>query len=603
MVAYQRAYRFVTIKGRVRLSRWVDRWRAAITMAIIVLAVGISVFVLFPLVRMQWASRTLQPQQEPPATSLLGNRSPPASSEPSEPPVDQDTPPPEYTATRAGISEAVRNGDLEAVKAILAEKPELIHAENPYPWANLEEMRVWPWASKPAELAVIFNQVEILAYLLSISEKDDHPLYGYFEAFDIANKAKNEVAIDTIVADVLRRARGEGRVHATTDSGRTFLHFAAEYEHVGLMQSLLELGAEPDAQQHNGRRPIHHVAGDNAATRLLLDFGADFDLWVAAAMGDLSRAREILSQDPSQVAVDFKPYSHHSDGMPLVAAAERGHTDMVRLLLENGADVDGKLPGREFGDLGLGLIHALEGGHLDVVDLLLDHGADIDAWVDSDHNFKDRLQASDLETLRNRVLTEEEKNPTVESPSFKAWTGEIHGDIRELPPQSPAEGLGTISAAIVSHNRHHDYENYKEIIAVMLEQGADQNAWMTATEEEKATARDRRYWHREFGTPLHWLSTAYLNKHNYSPNPDIPTVEELVDLADLFVEHGANLEARHPISNHTPLSSAVAEGIYDYVDFLLDQGAQIHHDDPPETNPLRIAERLGLNRIAVRLKQ
>ena len=87
-------------------------------------------------------------------------------------------------------------------------------------------------------------------------------------------------------------------------------------------------------------------------------------------------------------------------------------------------------------------------------------------------------------------------------------------------------------AAIVSHNRHHDYENYKEIITVMLEQGADQNARMTATAEEKATARSRRYWHREYGTPLHWLSTAYLNKHNYSPNPDIPTIDELVDLAE-----------------------------------------------------------------------
>ena len=102
---------------------------------------------------------------------------------------------------------------------------------------------------------------------------------------------------------------------------------------------------------------------------------------------------------------------------------------------------------------------------------------------------------------------------------------------------------------------------------------------------------------------MHWLSTAYLNKHNYSPNPDIPTVDELVDLAGLFVEFDANLEARHPISNHTPLSSAVAEGIYEYVDFLLNQGATIHRDDPPETNPVIIAENLGLTKIAQRLAE
>ena len=136
----------------------------------------------------------------------------------------------------------------------------------------------------------------------------------------------------------------------------------------------------------------------------------------------------------------------------------------------------------------------------------------------------------------------------------------------------------------------------------MLEQGADQNAQMrTVTEEEKASALTRRYWHREYGTPLHWLSTAYLNKHNYSSNPDIPTVEELVDLADLFIDFDANLEARHPIRNHTPLSSAVAEGIYEYVDFLLEKGARIHRDDPPETNPVAIAKRLGLANIGGRL--
>jgi hypothetical protein len=136
----------------------------------------------------------------------------------------------------------------------------------------------------------------------------------------------------------------------------------------------------------------------------------------------------------------------------------------------------------------------------------------------------------------------EEQSPPVKSPSFVAWTGELHGDIRQLPPPTPGEALGTISAAIVSHNRHHDYENYKEIITVMLEQGADQNAYMkVVTEEEKAAARTKRYWHREYGTPLHWLSTAYLNKANYSPNLDIPTREELVDLAGLFVDFGADL--------------------------------------------------------------
>ena len=291
---------------------------------------------------------------------------------------------------------------------------------------------------------------------------------------------------------------------------------------------------------------------------------------MAAAAGDLGRAREILAKSPAQVAVDYKPFSIHSDGLPLVIAATHGYKDMVKLLLEYGADVNGRVEGREFADDGLSLLHAFTNGHYDVVNLLLDHGADADAWVDSNHNFKYRVRESDHQQIKDRVLTPEEQNPPIKSPSFVAWTGELHGDIRQLDPPTPDGGLGTISAAIVSHNRHHDYANYKEIITVMLEQGADQNAWMQqVTEEEKEAALKKRYWHREYGTPLHWLSTAYLNKANYSPNPDIPTREELVDLAGLFVEFGANLEARHPISNHTPLSSAVEKGIPEYVQLSL----------------------------------
>ena len=152
-----------------------------------------------------------------------------------------------------------------------------------------------------------------------------------------------------------------------------------------MLEALLDRGAEADARQNNGKKPIHMVAGDNAATRLLLKHGAEFDLWVAAAMGDLARARGILAEDPSQVAVDFMPFSHHSDGLPMVVAATLGHLEMVRLMLANGADIDGQLPGREFGDLGFGLIIAFSEGHHDIVNLLLDHGADSDAWTDSNH--------------------------------------------------------------------------------------------------------------------------------------------------------------------------------------------------------------------------
>jgi hypothetical protein len=69
--------------------------------------------------------------------------------------------------TPTGICEAVRAGDLDLLKRILAEKPELLTATNPANWANLKEMRVHPWASRPVEIAAIFGHADALAYLLS----------------------------------------------------------------------------------------------------------------------------------------------------------------------------------------------------------------------------------------------------------------------------------------------------------------------------------------------------------------------------------------------------------------------------------------------------
>ena len=90
----------------------------------------------------------------------------------------------------------------------------------------------------------------------------------------------------------------------------------------------------------------------------------------------------------------------------------------------------------------------------------------------------------------------------------------------------------------------------------------------------------------------------YLEPVNHSNNPDMPTMAELVELAGIFLQHGADIEARHPLSNMTPLSLAVEQGHLEYVKFLLEQGAKVHLDDPSETNPVSIAKRLGFREIA-----
>lgn len=57
---------------------------------------------------------------------------------------------------------------------------------------------------------------------------------------------------------------------------------------------------------------------------------------------------------------------------PLMEAAQEGHLDLVRYLLESGADVHAQT---QTGDTAL--TYACENGHTDVADLLLQFGADM----------------------------------------------------------------------------------------------------------------------------------------------------------------------------------------------------------------------------------
>jgi uncharacterized protein len=93
----------------------------------------------------------------------------------------------------------------------------------------------------------------------------------------------------------------------------------------------------------------------------------DPDLIYDAATGDIAAAREILKDDQ-------KPDVTDDDGhTALMRAAEHGHTDIIKLLLENGAVIN------RADSLGkTALIWAAEGGDGDAIDTLVQAGARIE---------------------------------------------------------------------------------------------------------------------------------------------------------------------------------------------------------------------------------
>ena len=142
----------------------------------------------------------------------------------------------------------------------------------------------------------------------------------------------------------------QGYDHERKAVGPSQLYRTAETGDIRLLTQLLEIGFDPNAPLGNpGWTPLMIAAanGHEPAVMKLLEFGADVDtmndrgrtaLMFAANYGYEAIARALLLRgaDP-----DLQPQGWPSWNSLMVASA-KGHTKMVALLLEHGAD-----PGRK----------------------------------------------------------------------------------------------------------------------------------------------------------------------------------------------------------------------------------------------------------------
>jgi len=227
----------------------------------------------------------------------------------------------ERFALETQVLAAIRKGDTAALAALLDRDPSLIETQHErQPLLHLAGM--YGYSGRTKRYAALVELLKARGAVVDI--------------FAAAYLNEPKRAAELLAAD-------RSLARAVDAAGMTALHHAAERGATEVARLLIEAGADVNARDGRGEAPIDHAshAGpwkDGSAgeiVRMLLDHGAEVDVFQAAALGDVARLRTLLDEDPARVNV-----RDEKNKTPLYEAAHNLHLDAVNLLLERGAELE-----------------------------------------------------------------------------------------------------------------------------------------------------------------------------------------------------------------------------------------------------------------------
>jgi len=477
---------------------------------------------------------------------------------------------------------ATHAGDLGHVKALVAKHPGLVRHEHNY--------------TPPIHFAVREGHASLVRFLLEHGASTSYQSYPFQDSLltiaedhehsDVAavlrERLSRQFALTDGLTTILEAARqGDlarveqeiGRdpslARGSNDIGMTPLHAAANNGHLAVVLALLAAGAPVDAKMSDGYRPIHCALMPRGRVRpaseasaavadALLAHGADYTIVVALLRGDRQFAKDALARDSS--LANFEDSCHRR---PISIAADRDDLEMVRLLLQHGADPN--LP-EEGAPRGGALWTAVYHRRREMARVLVEHGADPNAMVESSgtpigHARKDpellallrvhggRDESSDRERLEqyindgdlagaDRWLTE---HPSLVSDDAAFWSEGLLAGPANGGNHAMVEVLLRHGARVpkVSKWGRFYYFKHTDTAALLLRHGMDPNH-------------------------MNWHYTTLL--HHVASDGDIPK-------ARLLLDHGATIDAIDEEYRSTPLGMAARWGRKDMIDALLERGA------------------------------
>jgi ankyrin repeat protein len=309
------------------------------------------------------------------------------------------------------------------------------------------------------------------------------------------------------------------------------------------------------------------------------------DICTAASIGDLERVKALLDQDATLVNRLSEYVSYYlGSGSPLRNAAARGHLDVVRLLLERGADPN--LPEPGIAPRGHALYSAVANRHHEIARLLLEHGAYPNPEVESSADALSRAISNSDQPMIDLLCS----HGAARAVHLLAYDGDLRtaAAVFAANPSLADDPEALANAASVGH---------EAFVRLMLRYQPDLPKCLTffpwAMGAKTRALNELLFAHGMNPSQPDWLGITPL--HQLARKGDVET-------ATLFIEHGANLDARDEDICSTPLGWAAKYNQPAMVELLLKHGARPNlPDDPPWATPLAWATRRGHTQIAALL--
>ena len=392
--------------------------------------------------------------------------------------------------------------------------------------------------------------------------------------------------------------------------GRTALHLAVIAGNLRAVRSLLAAGVEIDLVDHFGFRPVHYacwknqywacVKGSDALLNALLDAGAADSATLAAARGDLDAVRTFVEANAA-AANDGEALQKR----PLSASVERGHREIVRYLLDHGADPT--LSESRLCPHGSALMTASVNGDLEIARWLLDAGANPNHGIDSSGTPATRASSDEMRGLMYEFGGRPEA----------AWGVAQRGDLETLAvilsycddpfTNEESEFLTTPYTAVVSGcgrrlDRNESTAAYEAMLCIFLKRQYPMPKVLTECKSylyhvphmtrqllENGLDPNLHDWQRR--TPLHDLCAGL--RH----------VADAAELVRMFIQHVADVNAIDEEDRSTPLGIAAREGNAALVKLLLENGADPNGAGANWASPLAWAQRRGHREIEQLLRR